>query len=514
MNNSTKINMPLIKVSQISTTTNEGRILFKDLNMNLSNEHVALIGRNGVGKSTLLEIFSHITRPDQGKVLLRTKPYFVCQTVNQHSYSRDVGSTLYWFENTSYSQKFLAAEFSAAGLRPLRQLLREQALSHGELRKLKLLRGKLTQPDLLILDEPTQDLDEMGIMWLRTWLSQWQGCLMVASHDSRLLQDFKHFFIVAETGCHCFSGTFEALKKKLEQEYIATQMHYIRNLNRMVEREEHTVHIARRRARKKQYGRISELGRATPRIRLNQKRDYAQVKHGRLKKTREARLSAIRNWTKSTRRALQVNLPFILPVPKLSPEVNHPLITIKSVSVTVKGRCLFQQLNLIQRRKRLAVVGPNGSGKTTLLEIMLGRRLPSSGIVKTDYLRIGSIAQGGTDWEIEETLLSYLKTHIPDSSLENLTELLISHKFPFALSQRPMRSLSPGERVRAALICLYHHTPAVELLVLDEPTHNLDLVGQQTLTNALKVWPGGLVIASHNMNFLSIIGIDEYLELG
>ena len=77
-----------------------------------------------------------------------------------------------------------------------------------------------------------------------------------------------------------------------------------------------------------------------------------------------------------------------------------------------------------------------------------------------------------------------------------------------------MRSLSPGERVRAALICMFQRSPAVELLILDEPTYSLDLVGQRALTNALRVWPGGLVVASHDLAFLSAIGIEKYLELG
>ena len=114
---------PLIRISQVSATTNEGRVLFKDLNMSLSHEHVALIGRNGVGKSTLLEILSGITRPDSGKIILRTEPYFVCQTLSQRPSSREMAETLHWFQHSSLPQRLLYAEIAATGLRPLRQLL-------------------------------------------------------------------------------------------------------------------------------------------------------------------------------------------------------------------------------------------------------------------------------------------------------------------------------------------------------------------------------------------------------
>lgn len=232
-----------------------------------------------------------------------------------------------------------------------------------------------------------------------------------------------------------------------------------------------------------------------------------------MKKIRDTRLSAVREWTKSTRRVLDVKLPLVLPTPEL-PKNKGPIITMENVSFELKGRSLFKDIHLCQKRERLALIGPNGARKTTLLEIILGKQSPGSGLVKRKDDHIGSIAQGGADWIIEETVSSYLSLHSSIYSQEILARLLIAHKFPLALAQRPMHSLSPGERVRAALICLFQRSPAIELLILDEPTYSLDLVGQQSLTNALKAWPGGLIIASHNMTFLREIGMDKYWELG
>ena len=91
---------------------------------------------------------------------------------------------------------------------------------------------------------------------------------------------------------------------------------------------------------------------------------------------------------------------------------------------------------------------------------------------------------------------------------------LKDHRFPFALAQRPIKSLSPGERVRAALICLYHRWPAIELLVLDEPTFGLDFVGLSALREALKSWPGATVIVSHDRDFIESIGVRHEIKLG
>ena len=90
----------------------------------------------------------------------------------------------------------------------------------------------------------------------------------------------------------------------------------------------------------------------------------------------------------------------------------------------------------------------------------------------------------------------------------------MAHQFPLPLAERPLKSLSPGERVRAALICLLARSPSVEFLVLDEPTYSLDFFGYQALRDGLKAWPGGLLIASHDRDFLTAIGIQDYLELG
>lgn len=497
---------PLIETFELTARTSRTRFLFRELTLQLSGDRVALVGRNGVGKSTLLQILSGGRQPDQGRLVLRTTPRLVPQTLEQGR------STLSCLEQTRIPEADLNLELEAAGLADWNHLCSQPDLSHGERRKLSLLASKLSGAEMLLLDEPTQDLDERGVQWLRNWLKNWSGGLLVASHEAQLLQDFQHFFVMAETGCHYFSGGFSELESDLERSRLASEKSYLQNLNRMLKLEEHTEYVKRRRGRKKQYGRVSELGRATPRKTLNQKRDYAQVKHGKMKRSREAKLESLRQWTRQTRRAMQVQLPLLLDPPQLASS-DASLVELRGVSAQIRGRTLFQEIDLRLGCQRLAVVGPNGAGKTTLLEIVLGRRQPSRGRVKACLDSIGSIAQGGGDWMLEQSLVSYLS----DRGLGSpgaIAQRLIAHKFPLALGQRPLRSLSPGERVRAALISLFQIAPTVKMLVLDEPTYSLDLLGRKALTEALRAWPGGLMVASHNRSFLAAIGIEEYLDLG
>jgi ATPase subunit of ABC transporter with duplicated ATPase domains len=501
----------LVELIRVRAKTPEGRVLFDDLSLCLSRESAALVGRNGVGKSALLALAAGEAVPDRGTATLRARPLFVPQTLGS---DWEPAATLRRLLETARSRSTLDKELAAAGLRSSEEYEGRAGASHGERRKLALLLGKLARPELLLLDEPTQDLDERGAAWLMGWLSNWDGGLLVASHDPRLLAGFEQFLVMAESGCRVFSGAFSALNEELAREFSAGQARYVRNLNRLIATEEHIEHIGRRRARKRRYGRISELGRATPRMRLNQKRDYAQVKHGKMKRMRDSRLAAARDWTKATRRALKVELGLALPAPALPPDDGRAVIVLSGVSAEAEGRRLFERLDLRLGRTRLAVTGPNGAGKTTLLEIMLGQRAPSRGSVATDRARVGAIAQGGSDWLLEQSLVEQLSLLCPGSAPEEIAMTLVAHKFPLALARRSLRTLSPGERVRAAMICLFKRAPAPELLVLDEPTYCLDLVGQAALAAALAAWPGGLVIASHNPGFLAQIGVERTLELG
>jgi ATPase subunit of ABC transporter with duplicated ATPase domains len=470
---------PLLELSDLTILTPAGRPLFDGLHLRIGRERVALIGRNGVGKSTLLAVLAGDVEPHAGRVRARSPPHYVPQAVS------------------SLPERIL-------GGRPL---------SHGERRRMALLDAERSGADILLLDEPTEDLDDEAVSWLRSVLREWPGCVVVASHDRRLLEDFDRFFVASESGCRCLSGTLGEVEAMLEREHREAEERYARTLRRLVEHEEHALHVARRKARKKRYGRCSEIDRATPRVRLNQKRDHAQVSHGRLAQVREERLDALREWSKSTRRALGVSLPLDLPVPALPAEAGADVLVLRDVSAHAGDRRLFASLDLRVRRERVAVVGPNGAGKTTLLEVMLGRRAPARGSVLRDLSKIGSIAQGGADWVLDDTLLARLRIEEPSLSAAGVAQLLVAHRFPLALGDRPLRSLSPGERARAALICLFHRTPPVEVLVLDEPTYSLDLIGQRAMTAALCAWPGGLVVASHDRAFLSAIGANVFLDL-
>jgi ATPase subunit of ABC transporter with duplicated ATPase domains len=470
---------PLLEAHALTIETPGGRALVRGLDLCLGRERVAVVGRNGVGKSTLLDVLAGRQKPAGGRVVRRGRHLLVPQE--------------------------LLADSGAAP---------PTAASAGERQRRRLEMARDCRPDLLLLDEPTRDLDAGNIAWLVDWVARWRDGLLIVSHDRRVLRTFDQFFVVAESGCRHLAGSFDDLLAELEREREDNQRRYVAGLNRLIAEEEHHATVRRRRQRKKHVGRIRELKRCPARIKLNDKRSYKQESQGKRRLLQEARIGAARDEAKAARRALRVELPLGLALPPLSNTPPTPVISCQGLAAEAGARTLFRGLSLEVGRDRLAVCGPNGSGKTTLLEIALGLRQPASGRVRCDTSRVGYIAQNAANWRLGDSVLDQLGAQMEAASPDSIARVLHAHRFPFALADRPLATLSPGERVRAALICLsLRRRPAPELLVLDEPTQDLDFVGLAALEAVLAAWPGGLLVVSHDTEFLEGVGVSHRLAL-
>ena len=238
----------------------------------------------------------------------------------------------------------------------------------------------------------------------------------------------------------------------------------------------------------------------------------AQGSQGRAARIRADRTAQERAKGVLLRRSLHVDLALSAVLPVLS-EVSQTVIDLEDVALYRGGTRLFEGLDLQMGRQRVAITGRNGAGKTSLFEVAVGDRRPSSGRAFVDRSRIGVVAQGAENWKSDDSLLSLLLAQSSVRSAEELATVLGAHRFPLGLAERPFHSLSPGERTRAALIALCYRPRHVEVLALDEPTGSLDFLGIDSLTASLRAWRGGLLVVSHDEEFLQNIGMDRYLPL-
>ena len=218
--------------------------------------------------------------------------------------------------------------------------------SPGERQRQRLEVARAACPDLLLLDEPTRDLDAASMAWLVKWVAEWRDGLLVVSHDRRVLRTFDQFFVVAESGCRLVAGSFEGLLAELEREREDNERRYLGALNRLIAREEHNAALRRRRQRKKNVGRIRELKRCPARIKLNDKRSYKQESQGKRRVLQEERIGAARDAARASRRSLSVELPLELALPRLSDAPPTPVISCEALTAEVGARTLFSGLSL------------------------------------------------------------------------------------------------------------------------------------------------------------------------
>jgi ATP-binding cassette subfamily F protein 3 len=472
-------------------------------------EKIGLVGRNGVGKSTLLRILAGREAPDGGTVHLRAG----ARVGYLPQLPEPGGERTLWEEVASAFADLAALEARLATLEAqlegsdvhgdpahletvleeyarardryeraggftyeatLRRALRglgfreEQfaaplgTLSGGQRSRAALARVLLDAPDLLLLDEPTNHLDLDALEWLQEALAEYRGAMVLVSHDRYLLD--------AVT-----SRTLELEAGRIE-DYPGPYSFYV------TERE------ARRARQQELFDRQQEEARALrafiDRYRAGQRSRQAKSREKRLEKL--PRIAAPR-----TARTLS----FRWEVPRRTPAT---LVRARGLAkrfgpVEVLREATFE----IHRQDRVALIGPNGAGKTTLLRILAGRERPSSGLLEvTSGVRVGYLPQ-----DADETLdpgRTVLEQALGDRPLEPEQVRRVLGRFLFSGEEadKPVGQLSGGERRRLALATLVLDRP--DLLLLDEPTTHFDLPSLEALEEALLAFPGAILLVSHD----------------
>lgn len=447
-----------------------GRTLVDGLSLELGpRDRVAVVGRNGVGKSSLLEVLVGAREPSLGRIHRGGRIHYV---------PTDLPA-------------------SVPG-------------SPGEQRWRALRRAFAARAELLVLDEPSKDLDVGKVAQLRTWLERRRGALLVVSHDRRLLSGFDDFFVLSEGGGYHVGGGVDALLSELESRRTHAERRYLAGLRRHEQTERRNETVRRRRLRKKNLGRIHEVGRCPSRAALNRKRGYAQVSQGKRAVLQKERIAAARAWATAARRAMAVDLPLSMVIPA-GVEADATVGRLEGVGAGIEGRTFFSGLTMTIGSERIGIEGDNGSGKTTLARILAGQMRPGQGRAVVDGTRVGYIAQGASNWRLETSLVEELGWRL-GAGLDEIAARIRQHRFPLALAHRALSDLSSGERVRAALIAVLASGPPA-MLVLDEPTPHLDLLGAESLARVLEAWPGGLVVVSHDAAFLARLRLDRRIRL-
>jgi len=460
---------PLLTLDHI-TLTFGGTPLFTNASLSISvGERIALVGRNGSGKSTLLKIAAGLAEPAGGKIF------------------RHPGTTIRYLPQMPDIAGFTTVRaYAEAGLGPaddpyrvsylfdhlgLMGEERPENLSGGEARRAALARVLAPQPDVLLLDEPTNHLDLPTIRWLEDELRQIRSAIVLISHDRRFLENVSRTTVWLDRGItrrldDSFKG-FEEWRDKILEEEEREQY----KLGHQIEREEHWLHYGVTARRKRNVRRLGELQALRQRY--------------------------------CTHQGPQGHVAFEA---SETQESGRLVIEAKNISKAYGERKLVRDFSIcIHRGNRIGLVGPNGAGKTTLLSMLAGRLAPDQGNVRLGVnLEIAGLDQKRVLDE-EETLAHYLTDGSGESVIVNGEQRhVISYMKDFLFSpeqvRTPIRELSGGERARLMLARILAR-PA-NLLILDEPTNDLDMETLDLLQELVAGFSGTVVLVSHDRDFL------------
>ncbi|MBP7916954.1 MAG: ATP-binding cassette domain-containing protein [Arenimonas sp.] len=498
--------MPLLSLNQVDFSVG-GPLLLQSVNLSLEQgERIALIGRNGAGKSTLLRLIEGVILPDDGQIVrqdgLRIARLEQEVPNDLHGDIFDVvatglgelGEDLALYHHLSHSEPFDADAFAevqgrieASGAWNLEQKVSETlermqldetldfaSLSGGMKRRVLLARALVASPDVLLLDEPTNHLDIEAIDWLETTLKQWPGCLVFITHDRRFLKNLATRIVEIDRGSvTSWPGDWSNYQRRLAERQNDEAVNNAR-FDKFLAQEEVWIRQGIKARRVRDEGRVRRL--EAMRSERVQRRE----------KTGNVNMQASQAESSGKR-----------------------VFDVKDVSFGFGGKALVKDFSTrIQRGDRVALIGPNGSGKSTLIKLLLGQLTPQSGeVVPGARLEVAYFDQYRNtlrdDWNALDNVSEGMEFIEINGSRKHVLGYLQDFLFTPDRARAPITRLSGGERNRLLLAKLFAQPS--NLLVMDEPTNDLDVETLELLEELLDGYQGTLLLVSHDRDFIDSV---------
>ena len=497
--------MPLLRVTDLDLAYGH-HVLLEKANLQLfRGDRVCLVGRNGAGKSTLMKLVQGVIKPDGGNIW--SKPSLRISRLDQELPKADdqsvmevVSSGLEFVANLLKEYDQLAVQqLDDAGLRKLEQLQHEleaqdgwsyqqridevisrlelpsqqrmSSLSGGWRKRVALAKALVTSPDLLLLDEPTNHLDIETIEWLEKQLMEFNGAVLFITHDRALVRRLSTKIVELDRGTlrtyQCGYDNFLVERAHL----LEVEEQHNKLFDKKLAQEEVWIRQGIKARRTRNEGRVRSLER------LREERSQRRNQQG----------------------TANINVESASSSGKLVAEVTD-------ISCSFDGNTLFDHLTFnIIRGDKIGLLGPNGIGKTTLLKIILGELEPTSGTVKLgSRLDVAYFDQMRDKLDNEKTIVDIVGQGRESIEINGKSKHVLSYLSDFLFSperaRTPLKALSGGERNRVQLACLFS-LPA-NILVMDEPTNDLDVETLELLETVLVDFSGTVLLVSHDREFM------------
>ncbi|MFC8916518.1 ABC-F family ATP-binding cassette domain-containing protein [Streptomyces sp. NPDC057116] len=520
-----------ITCTDLSFSWPDGTEVLDGFQLAVGPGRTGLIGVNGSGKSTLLKLIAGELAPADGTVRIAGEVGYLPQNatldtalrVDQALGIAATRAALHAIEGGDASEEHFTAvgddwDVEERALATLDQLGLGRIgldrtigeVSGGECVLLRLAALLLARPDVLLLDEPTNNLDLHARRRLYGAVEAWSGVLVVVSHDRELLELVDQIADLRDGEVSWYGGGYSAYEEALAAEQEAAER-MVRVAEADVQRQKRELADAQvKLARRKRYGQKMYDSKREPKIVMNARKRAAQESAGKHRIMHTQKLAEAKERLDEAVEAVRDDDEIRVELPYTTVPPGRGVLVMRDLELRYGARVDGEWE--LRGPERIALVGRNGAGKTTLLRTIAGELQPVAGEVVT-HVPLRFLPQRLDVLDDALSVVENVARFAPEATNNRIRARLARFLFRGARADQPAGTLSGGERFRAALAALLLAEPAPQLLMLDEPTNNLDMASVRKLTAALDAYEGALIVASHDVPFLESIGITRWLLL-
>ncbi len=529
----------MLTIQHLSYIHPDKEALFSDLNLTVGkHDKIALIGNNGSGKSTFLRILAQELHPSGGQICRAATPYFIPQIFGQFNHLT-VAQALRVADKLCALKAILNGETSEAnfaalqddwtieerchealqgwGLAGLDLSQPMETLSGGQKTKVFLAGIAIHQAALVLLDEPSNHLDLAGRQLLYDFVQSTKSALLVVSHDRKLLNLLPMVCELGKDGLQMYGGNYDFYRaqKQIEEQARAEDVQSAEKALKKARQKERETTERQQKLDSRGKGKQEKAGVA--RIMMNTLRNSAENSTAKLKSVHTEKIGALQQQLQDLRAALPETDQMKFGFDNALLHKGKNLFGAEGINIRLKDGSFLWSQNLslqIVSGERIALKGANGSGKTTLVKVVLGDLLPQVGKVVRAESRAVYVDQEYSlirnNLTVYEQAQAFNAAALPEHEVKIR---LVRFLFLKEDWDKPCSALSGGERMRLMLCCLGLGGQAPDIIILDEPTNNLDLQNIDILTGAINDYEGTLLVISHDETFLNSIHTERTVLL-
>lgn len=525
-------------IKNLSYTHSDGTALYSDLSCTINkHDKIAVVGSNGVGKSTLIKQI--VTRGiDQNSSIILDEPIFYIPQDISHLLDKTIVEVLQVADKIDALQQILAGSGEMSYFEILnddwtvedriKALLERwkisyldwnrkfSTLSGGERIKLLLAGIEINNASFVLLDEPTNHLDFETREMLYDWVSATKATLLIVSHDRSLLNLMNGIYELSSLGLKFYQGNYDIYQETKAEELNAIQGKLKSALQEQKATIQKQQQVAERRNRIESRGYAQSVKKGVGKLAIDYRQDRAEKVTAKAKGMFNSRLDQVQENIQNVRQ--QIATEQVLKMHLDSPSIikGKELISFKEVNYGyVPSNFLWgEELSFtIRQGDRILLKGRNGSGKSTVLKLLTNQLQPIEGQVANKAKSILYLDQDYSIINRGLTVLEQAELYNNGLPEDEIRRLLSRSQLGVDYWDNKCSSLSGGEKMKLAFCCLQIAAVCPDLIILDEPTNNIDLKSIQILTKTIADYRGTMIVVSHDQSFVEEIGLTVEIEL-